>query len=291
MLKKTWAFALVILLLFGRAFAENTQKVFRVGDAPDFAANAQTLDLYVCPLGGADCIIVTAQGQTMLVDMGKTTDAGVVAGLLGELNVSHVDIAFNTHPHDDHIGGMRMLANDFTFGAFMTAFPEDYKAPDSEQMETMRVLHAAGVPVQVVSDGDVLALGDARITVMRQGGNNPNMNQMSAVLKIEYGACSVLLTADILGITQQHLAERYDLKSDILKYPHHGIDVAMRVFMQEVAPEYAFITNGKKGSENGQKSLGWFHIPYDFTLNGTIHMRTDGTYWLVEQRADTMKYR
>lgn len=291
MLKKWTALFLLIVCLLSAAQGESVRKVYRVGEAAPFAADAQTLDLYVCPLGGADCMIVTAQGQSMLVDMGKTTDAGVIAGLLRELDIARVDIAFNTHPHDDHIGGIRRLVEDFEFGAFMTAFPEDFVAPDSEQQITLPILREAGVPIQVVADGDVFSLGDARVTVMRQGGSNPNLNQMSAVLKIEFGACSVLLTADILGATQQHLAERYDLKSDILKYPHHGIDNAMRVFMEAVAPEYAFITNNKYSSAAGQQSLGWFRIPFDYAMNGTIHLSTDGAYWLVEQRADTMKYR
>ena len=273
----------IVLTCCSVALGESTQKVFHVGDAPAFSNDAELLQVYVCPLGGADCMILMVPGQCMMVDMGKSTDMPVIQKVLDWLGISFIDIAFNTHPHSDHIGGTHSLLRSCTFGVFMTAYPENYRGDGVYQVGTMNALHEAHVPIHQVDNGDAFPLGPAQCTVMRRDISNPNVNQTSAMLMVQYGECRLLLTADIFGIALQRLAEEYDVKADIMKYPHHGIDTIPPVFIQEVAPEFAFLTHATRGSEKGQQSLLWFGVPYDFTTEGILHFTTNGEYWLIER--------
>lgn len=276
---------LLILALFLPCFAsaEEHKRVYFVGDedAVPFAADAQTFDLYVCPLMGADSMVLTAQGQTMLVDMGTDTSYPVIKGVLDELGVERIDIAFNSHPHDDHIGSMKQVLKNYPVGAFMTAFPE--RDPDnSSQRTVVNAVHAADVPVITVDDGDTFTLGDVQMTVIRQtkyGG----YNQRSAMLRIKYGECTLLLTGDVVDAVQRDIAREHDLSADIFKLPHHGINKLYAEFLEGISPEYAFITHGYSNTKTVQKQLDDAGISYHFATWGVIHLSSNGEYWLVEQ--------
>ena len=275
---------LVVLCLFflGAAQADEASRVFRVGEKAPFSADAAIFDLYVCPLLGADCMVLTFGEQIMLVDMGKANDYETIKSVLTERGIDHIDIAFNTHPHTDHLGSMKQILTDYPVGVFMTAFPENYTDSDVIQISTLRAVREAGVPVETVQDGTQFMLGDARMTVIRQTKYS-NPNPLSAMLKVEYGECSLLLCADVIGSAQLELAETHDLKADIFKFPHHGLNKVMREFLEDIDPEYAFFTHGYANTTAAQEQLTAYGIPHDFATWGVIHLSTDGTYWLVEQ--------
>lgn len=272
------------LILPCLTLAETDKRVYRVGeaDAVPFAVDAETFDLYVCPLMGADCLVLMAQGQTMLVDMGKENHAPAIRAVLENLNIGRIDIAFNSHPHSDHLGAMKLLVNDYDIGTFITAFPEDYRGHSVIQSSTLKAVHAADIPVVRVYDGDTIALGDAQMTVI-QHDRYDQANPCSAMLKIQFGACSLLLTGDLTGEAQLYIARNYDLKADIFKYPHHGLNKLAVEFLEAIDAEYAFIPHGYKDTLDAQKQLTKYGIAHDFATWGVIHLSSNGEYWLVEQ--------
>ena len=84
--------------------------------------------------------------------------------------------------------------------------------------------------------------------------------------------------------TQPTLAELYDLKADILKFPHHGLTAMASAFLDEVKPEFVFITHGTYDTARGQeqmKNRGYHRVA--FATLGMIIMQTDGTKWIVRQ--------
>ncbi len=278
-----WAWLMILCLLFTPlTLADEEKRVYRVGEKEGFAEGEETFDVYVCPLLGADCMILTTQGQTMLVDMGKSRDYEIIKGVMDDLGITRVDIAFNSHPHDDHLGSMKKILKDYEVGTFMTAFPDHYSGESVIQSSTVKAVRAAGVTVQRVEDGDTFSLGNAQMTVIRQT-KYKKPNPLSAMLKIEYGACSVLLTGDLIGSAQKELAETHDLKADIFKFPHHGLNKVMLEFLQDIDPEYAFFTHGYSNTKAAQSELNKYNIPHDFASWGVIHLSTNGEYWLVEQ--------
>ena len=283
---------LCLCLLASGALAE--QKVYRAGEREAFPADADTFDLYVCPLLGADCMLLTCGGQTMLVDMGKANDYDLIRQVLRDQGVDHIDIAFNTHPHTDHLGSMIQLLQDYPVGQFMTGFEDDYTAEEVVQRATLKAVRAAGVPVVRVEDGDTFALGDAQMTVIRQTKYRyvePNPNPFSCMLMIEYGDCHLLLCADVVQTAQLYIAQTHDLKADIMKWPHHGLNKIYREMMENVQPEYAFITHGYMNTMEAQEQLNRYGIPHDFATWGVIHLQTDGTYWLVDQQLNELGLR
>ena len=290
-MKRFFALLLMLTLAFSTAQAEGVRRVYRAGEREAFAEDAETFDLYVCPLLGADCMLLTCGGQTMLVDMGKANDYDLIREVLNAQGVERIDIAFNTHPHTDHLGSMIQLLEDYPVGRFMTAFDDDYTAEEVVQRSTLRAVRAAGVPVTRVEDGDTFALGNARMTVVRQTKYmypEPNPNPLSAMLMVEYGDCRLLLCADVVQSAQLYIAQTHDLKADIMKWPHHGLNKVYRELLENVQPEYAFITHGYMNTTEAQEQMNRYGIPHDFATWGVIHLSTDGQYWLVDQQLNEM---
>ncbi len=284
---------LLVLTLPALALAEGTQKVFFEDETKAFPEDAELLTLRVCPLLGADCMLLTLGEHSMLVDTGRKMQAGTVLEVLKEAGLTSVEYVFSTHPHQDHLGGMiPMLEAGLDVGTFFTVFPHDYVEfiGDYEvQPETIKALEAKGIPVADLKPDDTIPFGNAEITVLRIpdssiGTSARTCNDMSAMLMVKYGDCSVLLTADVERMDEIELAELYDLKADILKYPHHGMSVIEPVFLDEIRPEFVFFTHGAGDTHNAQVQI--YQAGYErmcFATWGTITMRTDGTKWIVKQ--------
>ena len=284
---------LLLLMLPVSALAEGIQKVFYEDETEPFPENAELLTLRVCPLLGADSMLLTLGEHSMLVDTGRKLQAETVLGVLNEAGLTSVEYVFSTHPHQDHLGGMiPMLEAGLGVGTFFTVFPHNYVEFIGQyevQPETIKMLEARGIPVVDLKPDDTIPFGDAEITVLRIPDSSietseRTCNDMSAMLMVKFGDCSVLLTADVERMDEIELAELYDLKADILKYPHHGMSVIEPVFLDEIQPEFVFFTHGAGDTHRAQVQI--YNAGYErmyFATWGTITMRTDGTKWIVKQ--------
>ncbi len=284
---------LLVMMLPVFAMAEGTRKVFYEDETEPFPEGTELLTLRVCPLLGADSMLLTLGEHSMLVDTGRKMQAGTVLDVLNEAGLTSVEYVFSTHPHQDHLGGMiPLLEAGLGVGTFFTVFPHNYVEfiGDYEvQPESIRALEAGNVPVVDLKTEDTIPFGDAEITVLRIPDSlietsERTCNDMSAMLMVKYGDCSVLLTADVERRDEIELAELYDLKADILKYPHHGMSVIEPVFLDEIRPEFVFFTHGAGDTHSAQVQI--YEAGYErmcFATWGTITMQTDGTKWIVKQ--------
>ena len=230
----------------------------------------------------------------MLVDAGRKSQASEVSEALKEAGVFSVEYGYNSHPHFDHIGGViPLLEAGFGIGTFFTVFPHNYVEFPLEydyNGETHRALEKAGVPVQDLKTEDTIPFGGAELTVLRIPDEyirkDFTCNEMSAMLMVRFGDCSVLLTADVepTKSIEVTLTELYDLKADILKYPHHGLSLLAKEFLAEIQPEFVFFTHGAGDSRRAQSQLIHSGITNMFFATwGMITLQTDGTKWIVRQ--------
>lgn len=280
-MKKLILLLTALLVLFSSA-ALADGRVYRAGETEPFPEGTETFDLYVCPLLGADSMVLLCGDEVMMVDMGKRKDYPAIKEVLDGLGITKIDIAFNTHPHDDHLGSMRQIAADYEVVQFYTAFPENFTGESVIQVPTLKELKKLNIPVDRIRDGDTLTLGGATMEVIQQEYYK-KPNPRAAMLKITFGECTILLTGDVIGGAQKLLADTKDLKADIVKFPHHGLTPMGREFLEDIAPEYAVFTHGYKNTLNSQKQLDKAGVDYDFATWGTIHLSTDGEKWIVEQ--------
>ena len=241
-----------------------------------------------------DAYVLECDGETMILDGGK--NAGYLTDYLTERGITHVDMIFNTHPHDDHIDAVyHAIRNEkLTTDVFYSPFRENYTdAADTFQQRTVKLLEKKGIPFRQVFNGDEFQLGGARIKVYHYNGETKKptggsmmINDMCAILWVRFGNAAMLFTADIGGTIQQMLAQEYGkegLKSDIMTAPHHGKNAMNGELLDTVNPKLGIITGKVDRTRDSVKQMNRRDLAWKRTSYGNVVMETDGKDWYVNQ--------
>ena len=297
MLKRILALLMMLAMLIPALAEENALPVVinRVDDLEAyadfaFAEDAELLEITFPQMVDCDAILLRCGGETMLVDACKKAYSERIVDLCRQLGVTRIDRVVNTHPHEDHLGGFREVIKEIEVGELWICFPEDY---NNHMKTAVNAAKKAGITVKTYADGDVLTLGGATIEVWKLEGKSGEMNDCSAQMKVTFGERTMLLAADLQQNGQNKMVELHGaaLDADILKYPHHGIEVLREDYMAAVSPLFLVITN------NHRQTAGWkwIHsdkntIPYAYTVPNLVHLTTDGTTWIAEKIPSAVKY-
>ena len=57
-------------------------------------------------VGQGDSCLITCDGESMIVDGGTADNSSKLVALMKALDVDELKYMVNTHPHDDHVGGL-----------------------------------------------------------------------------------------------------------------------------------------------------------------------------------------
>ena len=88
---------------------------FDQGREMDLWQKNDTLRVFCIPVGAQDCYFITCEGHAMVLDcagVGREPTPDLLFRLCDALGVTRLDIAFNTHPHRDHINGFAELLSE-----------------------------------------------------------------------------------------------------------------------------------------------------------------------------------
>lgn len=199
---------------------------------PDHAVRITFLDV-----GQGDCALIELpSGETVLVDGGGTRDnrfdigRRIVAPFLWDRGVRTIDHMVLSHPHPDHLNGLRFITERFRVAAFWES-GRDHDLP--EYAELRRILDARGIPARAIARGDEIPLRapavlrvlhpDARAGTGGNAGGYRAENDRSLVLSFTVRGVIALFTGDVDGDTLASLSRAgADLRCDLLKVPHHG---------------------------------------------------------------------
>jgi competence protein ComEC len=252
-------------------------------------------------------LIKTPYGQNILIDGGPDNKVMSELGRNLPFLSRRIDLVIDTHPHDDHVFGLigvlrkykvaRILMTDaLTHPASPGSAPlsrGEYASPPFQ--EFLRTISLKKTPVIIEVGEEKITLGpDLVLEILSPGKNDlgADLNEDSIVAKLIYKNKSFLFTGDAGRKTEDELlAEKINIKSDVLKVGHHGSETASSLnFLEAVAPEFAIIECG----ENNQ-----FGFPREDTLwrlqeagakilrtdlNGTIKIKTDGEKLFVKNK-------
>ncbi|WKV09668.1 ComEC/Rec2 family competence protein [Thermoanaerobacterium sp. CMT5567-10] len=288
MFKKILIFSLIVALLFSLAGCSLDTTNFNQVQSETQNSTVQSKDgilkVYFIDVGQGDSIFIKSpDGKTMLIDAGVPEMGKKVVDYIKSLGVKKIDILVGTHPHEDHIGGMDYVINNFDIGKF-------YMPKVTTNTKTFEyVLNAAknkGLKIDVAKAGVSLDLGPEVSAKMIAPNRTKydDLNEYSAVIKLNYGDTSFLFTGDAEAESEKEMINQgYDLKSDVLKIGHHGSYTSTTAaFLDAVDPEYAVISCGK-GNDYGHphsvtlKKLKARNIPvYRTDECGTIVATSDG---------------
>jgi beta-lactamase superfamily II metal-dependent hydrolase len=232
-------------------------KVEQVNDPPppDEPAPGGNLRIYALDVGQGDgLLVISPQGKTVLIDAGPTEAGDEVVAALRNHGVKQIDLMIATHPHADHIGGMKKVFDTFrvkrlldsgqTYG---TATYEKLLA-EVQQNKTAYVKAVRGQTIELDSGVkfDVLNPGAKLLTEKEVGKDRSVQNANSVVLRLSYGTFAMLFTGDAEFETEaQMMEDDLPLNAQVLKIGHHGSRHATSgKFLEAVKPQFAIISNG-----------------------------------------------
>ncbi len=197
-------------------------------------------------VGQGDSELIQVNGINMLIDAGTNAGANDLVKDLKNRGIKTIDIAIATHPHEDHIGGMDEVLENFDVKSFYA--PK--VAHTTKTYENMlNAVKNEGLKIQQIKEGTKIDLGkDTEVQVYSPVKSQyEELNNYSPVMKISYGQNSFMFTGDAESLVEKEiLNENKDLKADVLKLGHHGSHSSTsEEFLKAVNPSIAIVSCAK----------------------------------------------
>lgn len=256
---------------------------FGLGNFSD-CADSFPASVHVLDVGKADSILVESREKFLLVD-GGTPDRGEdVVAYLKRRGVKRLDFVVNTHPDEDHIGGLKNVIDSFPVGRyFAPEIPQNLVPKDAAYRDTQQALKAKGLKAEIPVVGEQLQVGNWRIRVLGPVRIGKDTNNNSIVLLLTYGKIRFLLMGDAGKEEEEDLlASGQNLSADVLKVGHHGSNTSTtQAFLNAVRPKYAAISVGRDSNHLPKREvlnrLYDSHVKiYRTDISGTLIFLTDG---------------
>ena len=240
----------------------------------------ETLEVSFIDVGQADSILIENEGHYMLVDAGNNEDGEKLVTYFKEQNINIFDYVVGTHPHEDHIGGLDDIINNFKINNF---YMPDVITTTLTFEEVLDVLENNNVNLTIPNENDSFSLGEANIEVLHVGDESESdLNNTSIILKVTYQNISFLLTGDAESKIINEL-DPSDLKTTVLKLGHHGsITSTNETILEKASPQVAIISAGVNNQYGHphQEVLNLLQQnnikTYRTDQDGTIIVTTDG---------------
>ena len=240
--------------------------------------------VHVLDVGKADSILVECGGRFMLVDGGTPDRGKSVVAYLNRRGVKELEAVVNSHPDEDHVGGLKDVLEHFPVKAYYApSVPAGLAPKDEAYLETMGALRQKGLSPGSPSPGREFSLGGLNVRVLGPVRPGNSTNDCSIVLLLRYGSVRFLLTGDAEQAEEESLLEAgADLSADVLKVGHHGSDTSTTgAFLKAVHPKYAAVSVGYDRNELPKREVlsrlsgaGVRTLRTD--VNGTVLFVTDG---------------
>lgn len=294
--KKMWyGLVMAVFVAFGYHFLGETdlvndtqQGTIQGQQLQEQQLKGQQLQVNFLDVGqGASQLIITPSGKTMLIDGGNNDQQEKMVQYLKHYGIKRLDIVIATHPDADHIGGLIAAIKYADVGKiYMPKVQNNTKTFEN----LLRVIKNKGLKITTAKAGLSLDLEDKLdINMIAPNQNGLDNNNMSAVVRIQYGQTSFLLTGDAGSESEQAmLASGVNLASDVLLVGHHGSKSSTTTqFLQKIKPKYAVIQVGENKYGHPTPTVlkrlqaNGVHV-YRNDTQGTIEFRSDGLNYSIK---------
>ena len=245
--------------------------------------NVGNLDIYYFDVGQADSIFLRCDDQNMLIDAGNNADGKLIVNELKSMGIDTIDYLIGTHAHEDHIGGLDDVIDNFNIENFYMPSKEYTSATYKSVLKSAENKNLEIVAPKI---GDKFTLGSATCEVMSIDNDAKELNLTSIVIEVTNGDNKFLFTGDA-EIENEEKRLWNDI--DVLKVGHHGSRTSTSEdFIEQTKPEVAVISLGEGNSyghphKETMDLLNEYNVTiYRTDTQGTIHITSDGENYNIE---------
>ena len=246
------------------------------------------VDEFATDKSGDATILISPEGEVMLIDSGHPQCSGQVIEALKKLEVEHIDYFVASHPHIDHIGSFPQIAEAFPI-AMVYRSPLEYSTSqyyDFEQTIVDRNLDSG-----ILVEGDSFFFGkDVEVKIYNPSvpiiypANYPAnstqfVNNQSIAMRLTYGSSSAWFSGDIYMVQERELTTKYgvELQSDVAKANHHGGNTSNSLrWIKTLQPKIVVAMHDKIDSMTVYNTYKKYGSEYHLThMNGTVRVVMD----------------
>lgn len=249
--------------------------------------NNDLLKVHYLDVGQGDSIFVELpNNETMLIDAAESYQSENIINYLKNLNYQKIDYVIGTHPHTDHIGGLKNIINTFEIGKiYMPKVVSTTKTYESLLM----AIKDKNLKINTAKAGtSIIDTDDLKINILAPNNSTyTELNNYSVVTKITYGTTKFLFMGDSEKLIENEIKE--NVTADVIKIGHHGSNTSSSIdFIKKVNAKYGIISVGLNNKYNLPKEetiTNWENSGtkiYLTSTNGTIRASSDGTNIKIE---------
>ena len=258
-----------------------------------FHERGRLLEVVTLDVGQGDAAIVRfPDNRTMLVDGGIRRsyyderkrrqvdyDVGkrIIEPYLDFHGIRKLDMVVLTHPDIDHGGGLGYIFQHFKVARVLGI--SDTPLASQTHQRLHEIVKMRNIPYSFPSAGEIELTRTATLNLLHPiNAASTNLldkdtNDDSLVVKVTYGEIDILFTGDIGKKAESRLiASGQDLRSEILKVPHHGSRTSSSApFLDAVQPRYAIFSLGQRN----RYQFPHIDVVARYQARGVVLLRTD----------------
>lgn len=206
-----------------------------------------TLELHFLDVGQGDAAFLVTEDGCALIDTGEYSARQTVYFAANAYG-NRLEYLIITHPHADHMGGAAYILDKMEVGTVVLPRTAEWSNDYARLLDAVR---ESGAAVLYIEPELKFSLGEARFTVLAPITSYENENDTSAVIRVDFGRVSALITGDAEAASEADQLRRYGafpgsrLDADILKIGHHGSSSSStEEYLRAVSPRWALISCG-----------------------------------------------
>ena len=276
--------AIIFYIIFNSDIVNEINKtmasVANVSDTEEKVEVDGDITVSFIDVGQADSILIRTNGHNMLIDAGNNSDGEKLVSYFNNLGITNFDYVIGTHAHEDHIGGMDDIIENFDIDTF---YMPDVTTTTKTFEDVLDAIISKNMSINIPKIDDEFYLDSAKIKIIYAGDKTNDLNDSSIVLKLTYGNNSFLFTGDATSNVEKVILSK-DIKADFLKLGLLGSHYSStNEFLNVVNPKYGVISAGKNNNyghptkETLDKLINNNIKIYRTDQDGTIIFTSDGS--------------
>lgn len=162
------------------------------------------LEVHFIDVGQADCILLKSNSEYALIDAGNNGDSELILSYLREQGIENLKVVIGTHPHEDHIGSLDTVINNFNIETLI--MPNKVNTTKTFE-DVVTAIEKKNLNVTAPKLGDTYNIGDASLTIVaptKEYGDE--LNDWSVGIKLANGnRKSICEYMQISGLSMSYL--------------------------------------------------------------------------------------